>query len=157
MSGAKPAPQAGKAVVGVEHEHAVGIQAVDDLGLRPGHALDTAETLQVGAAGIVQHRDIGPHQTAQVTDLARVTGAHLDHRKLFVAQPAERQRYADFIVEVAPGRQHIAAAGEDRRSHLLERGLAIAAGDTDHACRTAHTPLLTQPPETAQGVRDLHH
>ena len=50
-------------------------------------------------------------------------------------QAQERQRHAEVVVQVAFGLEHRVGAGgrrQDRRHHLLGRGLAVRPGDGDH-------------------------
>lgn len=105
------------------------------------------------AARVVQHGDIRLHQASEVVDFARVIGTQLDHGERLLAQPAERQRHADRVVEIAACRQHIAAARQDGGGHLLQRGLPVAAGDRDHARRAALPPLLAETSQSKQAVR----
>ena len=155
QTGSQFPPQRREAIIGVEHEGPVGTETVDDLGLGPRNALEAAETLQMCPAGVVQHRHVGLHQAGQVVDLACVTGAHLDHGEALVAQAAQGQGDADIVVQVAARRQHRPAAHQDRRDHLLERGLAVAAGNRDHPRSTAQTPLPSQVSQSTQRVVDL--
>ena len=85
-------------------------------------------------AGIVHQRDARAADTGQVTDLAEMVHAHLDHGiAVLLAQLEQCQRQADVVVQVTLGRQHrILAAGhgaQDAGQHLLHSCLAVAAGD----------------------------
>ena len=87
----------------------------------------------MGALGVVHQGHGGPRQARQVVDLAGMIHSHLDHRRpLRLAQLEQGQRQADVVVQVADRRQYPAGITEmrtqDRRTHFLDRGLAIAAG-----------------------------
>ncbi len=116
----------------------------------------------MGALGIVDQRHGRPRQACQVGDLAGVVHAHLDHGGAMTgAQPQQHQRQADVVVEVADGGQHrfhrlqIVATlmlAQDGGAHLLDRGLAIAAGDADQRQIELAPPVTGQAAQRQAGV-----
>ena len=70
--------------------------------------------------------------------------ADLEHRDAMRRPQTEyRQRQADLIVEIAHGRKHLFRTpfdAQDRRGHLLDRRLAVAADDGDDRQSEAPTP-----------------
>jgi hypothetical protein len=153
---AEPGPKAGKSIVRVEDENTIRGETTDDLCLGTRHALDTAEALKMRPARVIEHRDIRADQPAQIVDLARMVRTHLDDRVMLVPQTAQGQRNTDLIVEIAARSQHASSTRQNSRRHLFQGGLAIAAGNADHARRALQTPLLTEATETQQGICDLH-
>jgi hypothetical protein len=65
-------PGVGKGLVDIQHRDAIGAERVVDLALGRRHRLQAPETLQVRRQRIGQHGDIGPHQRAQIADVARL-------------------------------------------------------------------------------------
>ena len=109
------------------------VERREHLALGAGDAGKVAETLEVLVAGVGDERDRGLRERGERGDLARVIGAHLDHRVAVRGLEAEqRQRHADVVVEVAAGRERRARAGEDRREQFLGGRLAVAAADAEH-------------------------
>ena len=80
---------------------------------------------------------------------------HLHHRKAVLgAEPREREGHADVVVQVAFGRQRRADAPQDRRGHLLDRGLAVAPGHTHQGDPEAAPPVGGEP---AEGLARVDH
>ena len=83
-------------------------------------------------AGIGDQADAGTGDLHQLLDVAATVRSHLDHRAaMAVIQTQQRHRYAQMVVEIAAGGQARPALRQDGGDHLLDRGLAIAAGDAD--------------------------
>ena len=84
--------------------------------------------------------------------------AELDHREpVRRVQTEQRERQADVVVEVARRREPRVFADrsrEDRRDHLLDRRLAVAARDRDERHREALAPAVRQ--RTERGARVLY-
>jgi hypothetical protein len=107
----------------------------------------------MGALGVVYqcHRRCG--KACQVIDFAGVVHAHLDHRgAMRVAQPEQGQRHADVVVQVAAGGQYAGVGtaevgAQDGGAHFLDRGLAIAACDTQQGYRKAAAPGRRELPQ----------
>ena len=73
-----------------------------------------------------------------------------------LAQPQQRQRHADVVVEVAGGGQHALAVprSQDGGDHLRHRRLAVAAGDGDQRQVQARAPGRRQLLQGRQRVAD---
>ena len=96
------APEAGAGVVAVVEGDTVGLEAGEDLALGPGHGLDAAEALQVGALGVVDQGHVGLGEAGEVGQLAGVVHAHLQHGvAMGRGQAQHHQGQADVVVEVA--------------------------------------------------------
>ncbi len=139
------APEIGMRIVGIDDRDALVGQAGEDLALGAGHRVDRAETREVRALGVIDEGDRGAGETGQIVDLARAVHAHLDDRRMVRRMQLEqRQRHADVVVEVARCRQHRMLAeirAQDGGAHLLDGGLAIAAGDADQRDVEARAPV----------------
>ena len=79
------APEIGVDGIAGKHEDPVGRQAAGNLALGAGDAVDTAEALQMGAAGIGDQSDIRAGDVGHIADLAVVIGTYLKHQEIFVA------------------------------------------------------------------------
>jgi len=127
------APQRGVGIVGVDDGDAADRQPGDHLPFRTRRALQRTETFQVFRAGVGDQADPGPRHLHQLLHVAAPVGTHLDHRaQVAVVQPQQRHRHTQVIVQVAAGGQARPALRQDRGDHLFHRGLAIAAGHSDH-------------------------
>ena len=87
--------------------------------------------------------------------------AHLDHREAVrLAQPEQRERHADVVVEVSRRGEdrgaRAAMRGEDRGEHFLHRGLAVAAGERDQWQREAAPPMRGQQAQREARIGDDH-
>ena len=149
------APQVGPGGIPGDHEGTVGREAAGDLALGPGHTLDAAEPLQVGATGIGQQGRLGAGDVGQVADLARVIGPKLQDQPVLVPGAEQGQGHPDVVVEVALGRHDAPDLAQDGGDHLLAGGLAVAAGDGQDPAWDAPTPGSGQAPEAEAGV--VHH
>ena len=149
-------PQGGEVVVLIDHGHAVGAEAREDLALGARHPLHGPEAFEVGrgAAGHHGHRRLC--DAAQAGDLAGVVGAHLHDRvAVRVVEGEEAEGHTDLVVQIAAGRGRGAGPGQDRQEHLLDRGLAVAARDRDQGDRKARPPQRRERTQRRQGVG--HH
>ncbi len=73
------------------------------------------------------------------------------------AQPEQREREADGVVEVAARREHRVVAvmhAQDRGDHLLHGGLAVAAHHDDHRQVEAATPVRSELAQRGERVVD---
>src|SRR5690606_4473259 len=126
-----------------------------------GGRLDRGHELLVLALRIVDERDPRLRDAGEPGDLARAVHAELDHRGSMAGPQAEdRQGHPDLVVEVAGRRQPALAtecAGQDRREHLLDRGLAVAPGDRDHHRLEAPAPAAGEFAQCAPGVGHAQH
>jgi len=86
----------------------------------------------------------------QPLDFAEVIRAHFDNGVfVLVGELKQRLRYADIVVKISLRRKYRCIGAEDRRDHLLDGGLAIAAGDTDNTGRKAAPPGLRKASQCA--------
>ena len=149
-------------VVGIDDGDAVGAEAFKDLALGAGDVGGAVKAAaQVCAHGVVDQRHLRPRQTGEVADLAEMVHAHLDHRiAVRRAQRQQRQRQADVVVEVAGGGVHGISTGvgaQDGGHHLLDRGLAVGAGDADALYLQPCAPGGGQGAQRQPGVGDADH
>ena len=146
-------------VIGVENGDAPVPEPSVDLALGARHGLDAAQTLKMGAQGVVDQGHVGPGQFRQIGNFAGMVHAHLDGGvAMFRGQFQQRQRHADVVVEIAAGSQHGRLAhfgGEDRREHLLHRGLAVTARDRGQPGWHLRAPPGRQAAQGESGVVDL--
>ena len=151
----EPAPQVRVAVIGIDHRRPVAAQRLEELALRPGDSVETAEPFQVRGARVDDETDAGCGDPGEVRDLARVIRAHLDHGiAMRGLEPREGERHTDVVVEVAAGNQAASPVSEDRPRHLLDRGLAVAAGDAHDGARKIPPPCAC---ERSQAREHLGH
>jgi hypothetical protein len=102
----------------------------------PRRALERTEAFQMFGAGIGDQADAGARDLHQLFDVAATVGAHLDHRAaVAVVQAQQRHGHTEVIVEIAARGQTRPALRQDGGQHLLDRGLAVAAGHADHRTR----------------------
>jgi hypothetical protein len=124
----------------------------------PSAGLDAGHEFLVLALRVVDQRDGRPHQRRQLRDLAGVVHAELDDAgAVRFAQAQQGQRHADVVVQVALGREgSIAVSGaQDRRDHLRDGGLAVAAGHRHQRQRETRAPGRGQLLQRAQRVGHL--
>ena len=99
--------------------------------------------------------DFWPRDGGEVGDVAGLARAHLEHRVFGVGRHRQQgQGQADLVVVVAGVDVGAAVARQDRRQQRLDRGLAVGAGNADHARVTApaHGPR-----NLAQGLPGVGH
>ena len=148
-------------IVGIDHRHTLAAEPLVDRALLLRDLLHAAHALQVRALRVIddRHRRLG--QSSEIGDFARMVHAHLDHRgAVKVAQLEQGQRQADVVVQIAARGQHRLLAEavptrlrtQDGGAHLLDRGLAVAAGDADQRHGKACAPGRGQRPEREPGV-----
>ncbi|EWS52529.1 hypothetical protein X551_04683 [Methylibium sp. T29] len=152
-------PYRGMRVVGREDRRAVGAQRLDHRSVLAGHRLDAGHEFLVLALGVVDQRDRRRGHARELGDLADVVHAQLDDRRAVpgvgvLAQPQQRERHADVVVEVALGREcRVADPGaQDARDHLRHGGLAVAAGHGDQRQAHAGAPVRAQRAERGAAV-----
>ena len=111
------------------------------------------------ALRVVDHCQRRRGDCRQARDFARMVHAHLDHGRLvLLAQAEQGQWHADFIIQVAArGQARFFAKGrrQDGRNHLLDGGLAIAAGDANDGQVEAAAPEIGDAAQRDQGIG--HH
>ena len=82
--------------------------------------------------GVGDQADARARDLHQLFDVTATIRPHLDHRAhVAVVQAQQRHRHTQVIVQIAAGGQARPALRQDGGDHLLDRGLAVAAGDTD--------------------------
>ncbi len=95
---------------------------------------------------------------AELGGLAGVVHADFEHRDaVHGAQAQHHQRQADLVVQIARGRQYAVGAArgaQNRRSHFLDRRLAVAADDRDDRQREAPAPERGQAAQRLQRIVD---
>ena len=128
----QPSPQLRPRVVRVDDRHRVVRQILEQLALRARDALDAPEPFEMRRRALSDHSHRRPGESGERRDLATVVRPELDHRAAMPGiEAAERERDSNLVVEVAAGRRDRAQDPEDRGHHLLDRRLAVAAGDAD--------------------------
>jgi hypothetical protein len=111
----------------------------------------------MGALGIGDQRHGRRTNLCQIGDFAGVIHPHFDDSGTMRApQAQQRQRQANIVIQVAPGRQDSGAESgfENRRNHLLGRRLAVGAGHRDHWQRETGTPGRGQSTQRQAGIVD---
>src|SRR6185312_9875899 len=137
------APQVGELVVGVDDGRRAGFETRDHLALGARRALETAEAFEVLRTGIRDETYGRPRDLHERRELTRMIRAHLDHGIAMLRfEPEERERHADVIVEVAARREARAGLRQDRRRHLLDGRLPVAARDTDERIAVRLAPAI---------------
>ena len=127
-------PHRRKGIVLRKHCNAIGGQRLNHSAIFSGDGFQGGHELQMLALGIVHQRHCGPGHAGQQRNLAGVVHAQLKHGYcLACAQPQQRQRHANVIVEVALRGQHAIGrvSAQDGGDHLRHRGLPIAACDSN--------------------------
>ena len=148
-------PERSEAIVGVDHRRAVRPERFEHLALAPGDAVDAAESFEVRLAGIDHQADRRLGDRGQVRDFAQVVRAHLDDgATMRVLEPAQRERHADVVVQVALRHEARAELGQDRAGHFLDRRLAVAAGDADDDAGERTAPGIRECGQAGQRVGD---
>ena len=156
------APQRRMVVVGREHGHPGRPERFDHGAVLARHRGDAVHEFLVLALRVVDERDARRGHRGQRGDLAGVVHAEFEHRgampaDLVLAQPQQRQRHTDVVVEVARGGQRrVAQPGvQDGRDHLRDGGLAVAAGHGDQRQLDLLPPRRGQSAQRLPAVGDL--
>ena len=148
-------PERGEAIIGVDHRRAVRPERFEHLALAPGDAFDVAEAFEVRLACVDHQADRRLGDRGQVRDFAQVVRAHLDDGATMRGfEPAQRERHADVVVEVALRHETRTEVGQDRAGHFLDRRLAVAARDADHDAGERAAPGIRECGQTDQRVGD---
>ncbi len=155
-------PQRRERVVGREHRDTERPQRLDHRAVLARYRLHARHELLVLALRVVDQADGGRGDGGELGDLADMVHAELDDAGevpglVVLAQAQQRQRHADVVVQVAFGREgRIGLPGaQDRRDHLRDRGLAVAAGHRDQRKVAAPSPSRRQLAEGAPRVGHL--
>ena len=147
------APQCCEGIIVVDHRDAGRVEPCHHLAFGARHALEAAEALEVLRAGVGDHADLRARHGHQRADVAGAVGAHFDDGAVLgAAQPQQRQRHAQVIVQVAARRQAGATLREDRAQHFLGGGLAIAARHAQHRAAVGAAPGAARAGERAFNV-----
>ena len=145
-------------VVRVEDRPAVRWQRLEQLALGRLDRLERADPGQVDRLDRGDHPDPRLGHPGQVGDLAADVHPHLEHGRLVLgAEPHERQRQADLVVEVALVAEGPEAGREHARDGLLGRRLGDAPGDADDERLEAAPPAGRDGPQRGKRVGDAHH
>ena len=97
------------------------------------HTGQIAQPLEVLFGDRRHHHDIGLDNGAQRRDLARLVGAHFDHRDVrIVGQCEERERHAHEVVVVPDGGMHAQCTAQGRAQQLLRARFAVGANHANH-------------------------
>jgi hypothetical protein len=149
------APIIGVWIIGVDHRHVGGRQVRDGLAFAPRDSVQIPEELEMLGAGVRDQSYGGAHETHEVGDVSDAVGTELDDRGCGSGLQAQQgQRNADVVIEVAPCRERLAAAREDRRRHFLGRGLAVGPCDGDDRCGELPPPDARERLECRERVLD---
>ena len=125
-------PECRVGVIGIDDRRRVVRQVLEQLPLGPRNAFDAAESLEMGRRALRDRADGWPGEGSERGDLATMVRTEFHHGgAVLVVELAQRERNADLVVEVAAGRGNGAPGPQNRGDHLLDRGLAVAAGDAD--------------------------
>ena len=113
---------------------AAGRECRNQLALRPLHALERADQLEVHGPDVRDHADVRAGDPAEVGDLAEAAHRELEDADLGVGlEPAERQRDADLVVEARLRGDRAGRRRAERGEDVLRRRLAGRARDPDDA------------------------
>ena len=151
------APEFGVVVIGVDDGNAIRLQAAKNAALLASHFVQVAHAFKVGALGVSDHRHGRCTEGRQVGDFTRAIHAHLDDSSAMRgAQPKQRQRQADVVIEVAASGEHGGAEGclQNRGDHFLGRRLAVRASDGNDRQRELGAPGGCKVAEGEAGVID---
>ena len=86
----------------------------------------------MGGADLGHDGKIGIGRLGQALNLVEMVHTHLEHQDLSISRSREhREWHADQIVEIAFGSPDAIALGKHRGEHILGRGLADRAGNTN--------------------------
>ncbi len=142
------APRVDMRVVGVEHGDPVFRQRAHEVRVLGGDLGHRAHEFLMLALRIVDERDGRLRDRRQRGRLAAMIHAELDRRDAMRgAQPQQRHRQADRVVEIALRREHGGVAemrAQDGREHFLHGRLAVAADDDDDRNRELPPPVRGQ-------------
>ena len=109
----------------------------------------------MGHGGIGYQRDIGLCRGRAESDFPVPIGAHLDYREAMPGFELQQgQGHADGIVQIGAGRQAFAFERQNRAQHLLDRGLALAAGNGKHPGRGTLAIHACDPRQRQTGICD---
>ena len=153
--GNERAPVREKLVICIQNDNLGTNFAGKNLAFCMRHGFQRSESFEVRRRRVRDSNDFRLNQRRQACDFTGVVCTHFNDRvTVFLAQPCEHQRHADFIVEIALCRQRFCRERETTRNHFLERCLAVAAGYADYGCRHLPTPVRCQQAQRLQGVID---
>ena len=117
--------------------------------------LRAAETFQVGSSDVGDDAVVGFRDRAEQGDLPARARTHLHDAELHVAGHRQQgQRYADVVVQVAPGGIDFVLLGQHAADQLLRGGFAVAARDGED--RQPQLPAVF-PGEGLQGLQCVVH
>ena len=152
------APREPETVIEGDDGGGVRGESCEQIALLERDRLARAQMLDVRAAHVRDHAHARLHDRRERRDLAAVVHPDLDHHAAVVfAAAQQRQRHAELVVQVALRLEAGCVQPEDRRTHVLGGGLAIAAGDRDHGSAEARAVTGRERPEGLGRVRDLDH
>ena len=117
-------------IVGVEDDRAALGDGLDELALRLRDIFERAEELHVRLADIRDDADGRRRHRRHGLNLMEAAHADFDDgRRMRVIEAEQRQRQADFIVEIRLRLEHGTACGQHRRRQVFRRRLAVRARD----------------------------
>ena len=149
-------PDGAVRVIGWEYGRTLRRQRLQHRTILMGHSVHRLHELEVLALGVVDQRHNGLNQFGQVGNLARVVHAQFHHpHGVGCLQAQQRERHANIVVEIAfSGKRLRGLPGpQDRRDHLGDRGLAVAAGHGDQRQLKLGAPSCSQLAQRQPGVR----
>ena len=116
------------------NDQAAAVQTVQNLQLRFQNVLLRAEIADMRRADVRDDRMIGRSNMCQIINLSGMIHAHFDHRsRSFLRHVQDRIRDADVIIVIAGCCENVVFCSKHMRGHILDRGLAAAAGHTENA------------------------
>ena len=109
-------------------------QCRDRLGVGARHVLDGPDQLEVLGADRRHEGDVGPRDSAELTDLSDPSHPHLGHEHARVAlEPADGERQPDLVVLARFGPDRRRHHGAQRGQDVLRRRLPGRPDDGDDA------------------------
>ena len=144
-------------VIGIEYGDAIAPERCEQLAFSARGPFETAEALEMLGTRVGDETDGGQSDAGKFGHIARMIGAHLNHRMpMALLQFEQRQRHADVIVEITARSQCRTTLRENGGEHFFGAGLAVAAGDADQRRSEPMAPLPCGTLQRNQGVLHLH-
>lgn len=136
-----------------EAETAMGSQEIIEFLFGLHHALETAESLQMGFAHVGDKAAVGLTDIYELLYIARMAGAHLDERELmFACDAQDGEGYPNGIIEVTLCIEELVSGLQDSRSEFFGGGLAIRTGDANHSDAECSAPFARELLQRKEGV-----
>ena len=136
-----------------EAETAMGSKEIIEFLFGLHHALETAESLQMGFAHVGDKAAVGLADIYEFRYIPRVTCSHLNERELMFARDAQDgEGYPNGIIEVTLCIEEFISGLQDSRSEFFGGGLAIRTGDANHSDAEGSSPFARELLQRTEGV-----